>query len=84
MSIGGTSLLHYYNNSPYLLITSIFPEYNLLPWKFTVAPNNFWSNIDNQRKFMNWAGEQLKIKEPSDWYKITAKVRNSKIEKLNI
>jgi hypothetical protein len=33
--------------------------------------------MENQRKFMNWAAEQLGIKEPSDWYKTTVKVTNS-------
>jgi hypothetical protein len=46
-----------------------------MPWKFDVCPDNFWKYIENQRKFMDWAAQQLNIKEPSDWYKITFKVR---------
>jgi hypothetical protein len=30
--------------------------------------------MKNQRKFMDWAGNQLNIKEMSDWYNITTKV----------
>jgi hypothetical protein len=72
---GGTLLKNYYNSSPSLLITTIFPENQLLPWKFTACPHNFWSNIENQRKFMNWAAEQLNVKKPSDWYSKSVKVR---------
>jgi hypothetical protein len=76
-------LLHtHYRGSPSLLLATIFPEYQLLPWKFTVAPKNLWSKIENQKKFMNWAAEQLNIKEPSDWYTKTAKVRKF-LEKLS-
>jgi hypothetical protein len=56
---------------------SVFPEYNLLPWKFAVCPSNFWNKTENQRKFMSWAAEQLNIKEPSDWYSISLKVRKN-------
>jgi hypothetical protein len=74
--IGGKSLLsNYYRGSPALLVTSIFPEYQLLPWKFDICPKNFWNKMENQREFMNWAAQQLNIKEPSDWYKVSQKVR---------
>jgi hypothetical protein len=74
--IGAVNLLNkHYNGSPSLLISSVFPEYQLLPWKFSVVPHNFWSNTENQKTFMNWAAKQLNIKEPSDWYNITVKVR---------
>jgi hypothetical protein len=71
---GGTLLYTYYKNSPSLLINTIYPEYHLLPWKFTVNPNNFWNNIENQRKFFDWAALQLGIKNYTDWYKILVKV----------
>jgi hypothetical protein len=75
VDIGGGSLLQeQYKNSPALLISSLFPEYEWLPWKFTV-PRNYWNDVNNQRKFVDWAGKQLKINEMSDWYKITTKVR---------
>jgi hypothetical protein len=73
-------LSKYYNNSPSSFITSVFPEYQLLPWKFTVCNHNFWKHVENQRKFLIWAGEQLGIKESSDWYKITVKVRRNFME----
>jgi hypothetical protein len=38
---------------------------------------NYWEDVNNQKKFVNWAASQLHIKDMSDWYKITRKVRNS-------
>jgi hypothetical protein len=75
MRIGGLTLLSKYNYSPSALITSIFHEHELLPWKFTRSSLNFWNKVENQRNFMNWASQQLGIKEPSDWYTVTKKVR---------
>jgi hypothetical protein len=66
----------YYNGSPSLLITTIFPEYGLLPWKFTCGPRKYWDNLENQRKYMDWAAQQLGIKKPSDWYSVSFAVRN--------
>ena len=52
----------------------VYPEYEWLPWKFYKLPNNYWDNIKNHRKFMDWAEKQLGIKEKSDWYKILLQV----------
>jgi hypothetical protein len=68
-------LKHHYIGSPGLLITSVFPEYYLLPWKFVKLQSNYWSSVENQRKFMEWAAKELNIKKPSDWYSITSEVR---------
>jgi hypothetical protein len=74
--IGGGSLLNSkYNASPLQLLSDIYPEYNWLPWKFAVrCPRNFWESVENQRKFMDWAGKQLNVKEMSDWYKVSFRV----------
>jgi hypothetical protein len=45
-----------------------------LPWRFSRIPNGYWDDLKNQRKFMDWAGEQLNIKDKSDWYKILVQV----------
>jgi hypothetical protein len=52
----------------------VYPEYEWLPWKFVKTPKTYWNDVNNQRKFVKWAEEALKIKEMSDWYKITKKV----------
>jgi hypothetical protein len=60
-----------YNNSPPALLTTLFPEYEWLPWKFAHTVSNFWDNVNNQRKFMDWATSHMKMKDLSDWYNIT-------------
>jgi hypothetical protein len=54
-----------------MLLADVYPDYTWLPWKFTAIPRNYWENIQNQRKSVDWAAAQLNIKEMSDWYKIT-------------
>jgi hypothetical protein len=74
IDLGGAVLLMKYNFSPSQLLTSVFPDFEWLPWKFEKCPQNFWSDLKNQRKFLDWAAEKLKINEMSDWYKIQHKV----------
>jgi hypothetical protein len=56
------------------MLSSVYPDYNWLPWKFTLVPKNFWGDLKNQRKFLDWVAIQLDIKQPSDWYNVTVKV----------
>ena len=60
--------------SIFRLLSNVFPNYEWLPWKFIKSTHNYWENIENQRKFMEWAGKQLGYKEMDDWYKMTGKV----------
>ena len=53
------------------LLTQVYPEYDWLPWKFAQCPRNYWNDINNVRKFMNWAAKQLNVKKMSDWYTIS-------------
>ena len=71
---GSGLLSNYYDDScPYKLLTSLYPEYEWLFWKFTSAPKNSWDSKENQLKYMTWLGEQLGYKTKEDWYKITQK-----------
>jgi hypothetical protein len=53
------------------LLSTTYPDQDYQPWKFNDCPPNFWNDLKNQRKFMDWAGKQLQV---SDWYKISIKV----------
>ncbi len=57
------------------MLSTIFPDYNWLPWKFNRAPQLFWNDVNNQKKFVKWAENELNIKEMGDWYKVTRRVR---------
>ena len=71
--MGGGTLTHKYGGL-YKLLYSVYPEYEWLPWKFNVRPRNFWEDTKTKKKFVEWAGKELKINELSDWYKITNQV----------
>ena len=68
-------MLYTNGGSLYKLLKHVYFEYEWLPWKFEACPRNYWDKVENQRKFMDWAGKELKIKEMSDWYKISSTVK---------
>jgi hypothetical protein len=72
---GESVLRHKYNGSPALLLSTVYPEYEWLVWKFSKCSNKFWEDDKNKRQFLDWVGKQLGIKEFSDWYKVSTKVR---------
>ena len=57
--------------SLYQLLKEIYPDYDWLPWKFDRCPKNYWKDVKNVRKFMDWAGKELNVKELSDWYNVS-------------
>ena len=63
-------MLFTYSMSMFKLLTSIYTEYEWLPWRFSRAPPGFWSDPLNQRKFMDWAAKELKINKLSDWHQV--------------
>jgi hypothetical protein len=61
----------------------LYTDFEWFPWKFDKCPQNYWDDVKNQRKFMEWAANELKIKENSGWYSIAVKVHfYSKIPKF--
>ena len=69
------TLLNQQASSLYKVLSVVYPEYEWLPWKFSNCPRNFWDDEKNQRKFMDWVGKELKIKDMSDWYKVSYRVK---------
>jgi hypothetical protein len=72
--MGGSGLLKKYNGSIAVLLSTMYPKYDWLPWRFEMCPRGYWDDVNNQIKFINWVSKQLNIKQMSDWYKITHKV----------
>ena len=69
----GRGILNVYEESPIKLITSFYPDYPWLPWKFNTA-KNFWNNRENQINYMNWLYNELKMTSMEDWYHISKEV----------
>jgi hypothetical protein len=59
---------------PYPMLSALYPDYTWLPWKFIQSPKNYWSDISNQRMFLDWAGKQLGLNELNNWYGVHVKV----------
>ena len=76
-NLGGERLLaNKYNSSLFNFVSAMYPDQEWLPWQFASLPIDFWSNVNNQIKFINWAEKELKIKEKNDWFNVTTEVTN--------
>jgi hypothetical protein len=68
---GGSGILKEYGNSLRKVLTSVFPEYQ---WDFSHnkrLAGGYWSNLTNQRDFMDKAFCQLQLTSLDDWYRVT-------------
>jgi len=71
----GGGLLSKYNSSPLMILKSVFPDTEWLPWMFESTPQEYW-NYETQKKYAGWLGKKLGYKNMDDWYKITQKIIN--------
>jgi hypothetical protein len=63
------------------MLATLYPSYNWEPWRFYKCPKKYWDDVNNRRKYVDWVGKQLIVKDLSDWYHVTVKV-NKVTEKL--
>jgi hypothetical protein len=56
------------------MLSTLYSEYEWLPWKFTTAPRRIWSDNKNVKMFLDWAGKQLGVKDISDWNNVSVTV----------
>ena len=61
------------------MITSIYSNYNWLPWKFKQVPKGYWNDENNIKQYMNWLSDKLNIKTMEDWYNVSHEVIITKI-----
>ena len=57
------------------VLSRMYPDYEWLPWKFEYCTRNFWLDVKNIRRYLDWAGKEMGVKEMSDWYNVTYDVR---------
>jgi very-short-patch-repair endonuclease len=67
----GSRILLIYDNSPRLVLESVYPEYKWLPWKFFMVSIGFWNDSKNERIYMDWLFKELKYESMEEWYKIS-------------
>ncbi len=76
IAVGGYKLLQsQYNFSPSLLLQTVYPEFQWLPWKFQKTSRNFWESVKNQRIFLDWLGKKLGVTSMEDWYNVKTEVK---------
>jgi hypothetical protein len=66
----GSLILKKFNTSAYNVVINVYKEYEWLPWKFKKSPVNFWKDLNNQRKYLDWLFKKLNFKNKEDWYNV--------------
>jgi hypothetical protein len=52
------------------LLKSVYSEHEWLEWEFKHVPKNWWKDVANQRKYLDWVSRKLGISQLSQWYNI--------------
>jgi hypothetical protein len=72
---GGVSLLNaYYEGKLSHALISVYPTHKWKPWRFVQVPKNCWSDLVNQREFMDSLAKDLQLSSLLDWYYQPAKL----------
>eukprot|EP01125_Pyxidicula_operculata_P008714 TRINITY_DN2898_c0_g1_i2.p1 TRINITY_DN2898_c0_g1~~TRINITY_DN2898_c0_g1_i2.p1 ORF type:complete len:500 (+),score=101.11 TRINITY_DN2898_c0_g1_i2:1710-3209(+) len=56
------------------MVKFMYPDDVWVPWKFGRVSHGFWLIEDNQRMFVDWLQQELKLKDDDDWYNVTSKI----------
>jgi len=68
---GNGILGQHWGSSAIGAVKECFPDYDWKEWLFGMAPRQFWQDPRNHRRYMKWLGQQLGIRRPSDWYRVS-------------
>src|SRR5436190_594486 len=68
---GGGLLASRFGNSPSALLKDTLPHHDWKEWLFTSAPQRFWRDPPNRRRYLDWLGQQLSYRRPEDWYRLS-------------
>eukprot|EP01124_Arcella_intermedia_P011301 TRINITY_DN17716_c0_g1_i1.p1 TRINITY_DN17716_c0_g1~~TRINITY_DN17716_c0_g1_i1.p1 ORF type:complete len:389 (-),score=91.79 TRINITY_DN17716_c0_g1_i1:11-1126(-) len=71
LNFGAKSLLDMYGNL-YDTLLSIYPEFNLDPFHQLIIPRTVWTAPIYKERVVNAIRDSLCIKEPRDWYRLSA------------
>ena len=64
-------LATYFNDSPQEAVRELFPEAELVPWRFTSVKQRYWQSADNRREYLRWLGAKLGCSQERDWFRLT-------------
>jgi hypothetical protein len=57
---GGSLLLHF-NNSPFLLVSGTYPDYDWLPWLFPNCPHSYFDSAQNRIRYVEWLMKKVGV-----------------------
>ncbi len=60
-----------YNASPLAALREYLPQVNWKEWLFKSAPQGFWKDQRNRRRYMRWLARELDIRQTEDWYRVS-------------
>lgn len=66
----GRTCLKHYGGSAVRAAMDLYPEYSWKEWLFRQAPQGFWDQPENRRRYLYWLGKQLGFRRPEDWHRI--------------
>ena len=71
VELGGQGLLTQYGGSIQQMIVRLYPNHQWCEWKFSRVENNFWTSLENQRRYFDWLAVRLGITSKEKWYDVT-------------
>jgi len=83
--IGGGGVLAHFSNSLHRALTSAYPEFDWLPWKFMNSPRYIWNDLGVMKKALRYVETQLRFSNSQDWYRVTKEqLKDLEVEQLFI
>jgi hypothetical protein len=55
----------------YAMLTTLYPEYDFLPWKFKIKSSSMADDRAVRSKTLDYVEKELNIAKPEDWYRIS-------------
>lgn len=62
-----------FHGSNIRVVKAYMPDYPFKEWLFSRAPVGFWDDPVNQRRYLEWLGEELGFEDQEDWYRFDAR-----------
>src|SRR5690348_15224240 len=70
-SLGIGRLLRKYNGSLYSMLSTVYPKYKWIVWKFSRSPKGSGDNPDVVEAVLRDLEQKLFIDKPEDWYRVS-------------
>jgi hypothetical protein len=68
---GLSRLLHFYDNSIYLMLKSIYPNYDWIPWRFKHSPRAIVVDASLRRSLIDFLLNEHGLESPIDILRLT-------------